>query len=91
MLKEDIDHERDEIASGKPKKKAFLEHLLEVHLKDSSFTEENIREEVDTFMFEVILISFYPYYLLKLRIEKNSLKEFLYLVCSDKKNYTSKF
>ncbi|GFS72588.1 cytochrome P450 4C1, partial [Nephila pilipes] len=33
------------------KQKAFLELLLEYHLKDPSFTEEDIREEVDTFMF----------------------------------------
>ena len=61
MLKDDTDHESDEITSGKPKKKAFLEHLLQVHLNDSSFTEENIREEVDTFMFEVSL-HFCPFF-----------------------------
>ncbi|CAL1301839.1 unnamed protein product [Larinioides sclopetarius] len=32
-------------------RKAFLEFLLEYHFKDPSFTEEFIREEVDTFMF----------------------------------------
>lgn len=39
--------------SVKSKRKAFLELLLEHHLMDESFTEENIQEEVDTFMFEV--------------------------------------
>ncbi|GFY49234.1 cytochrome P450 4C1 [Trichonephila inaurata madagascariensis] len=33
------------------KRKAFLELLLEHHLKDPSFTEEDIGIEVDTFMF----------------------------------------
>ncbi|GFT66184.1 cytochrome P450 4V2 [Trichonephila clavipes] len=33
------------------KRKAFLELLLEHHLKDPSFTEEDIGMEVDTFMF----------------------------------------
>ncbi|GFS85195.1 cytochrome P450 4V2 [Trichonephila clavipes] len=33
------------------KRKAFLELLLEHHLKDPSFTEDDIRIEVDTFMF----------------------------------------
>ncbi|CAL1293282.1 unnamed protein product, partial [Larinioides sclopetarius] len=33
------------------KRKPFLELLLEYHLKDPSFTEKDIREEVDTFMF----------------------------------------
>ncbi|GBN14195.1 Cytochrome P450 4V2 [Araneus ventricosus] len=33
------------------KSKAFLEFLLECHFNDPSFTEEHVREEVDTFMF----------------------------------------
>ncbi|GBM73886.1 Cytochrome P450 4C1 [Araneus ventricosus] len=33
------------------KRKPFLEFLLEYHFKDPSFTEEFIREEVNTFMF----------------------------------------
>ncbi|XP_055952938.1 cytochrome P450 4C1-like [Argiope bruennichi] len=32
-------------------RKPFLELLLEYHLKDPTFTENDIREEVDTFMF----------------------------------------
>ncbi|GIY81415.1 cytochrome P450 4V2 [Caerostris darwini] len=35
----------------KKKRKAFLELLLEQHLADPSFTEENVKEEVETFMF----------------------------------------
>ncbi|GFT66199.1 cytochrome P450 4C1 [Trichonephila clavipes] len=38
--------------SQRKKRKAFLELLLEHHLKDPSFTEEDVREEVHTFMFE---------------------------------------
>ncbi|GFT08347.1 cytochrome P450 4V2, partial [Nephila pilipes] len=41
----------NESPSHSRKQKAFLELLLEYHLKDPSFTEEDIREEVDTFMF----------------------------------------
>ncbi|CAL1271327.1 unnamed protein product [Larinioides sclopetarius] len=33
------------------KRKAFLEYLLEYHFKDPSLTEEDIKEEVDTFLF----------------------------------------
>ncbi|GFQ78084.1 cytochrome P450 4V2 [Trichonephila clavata] len=38
--------------SQRKKRKAFLELLLEHHLKDPSFTEEDVSEEVHTFMFE---------------------------------------
>ncbi|GBN35911.1 hypothetical protein AVEN_39779-1 [Araneus ventricosus] len=43
--------ENDLEESSFEKRKPFLELLLEYHLKDPSFTEKDVREEVDTFMF----------------------------------------
>ncbi|GBL89815.1 Cytochrome P450 4C1 [Araneus ventricosus] len=43
--------ENDPEESSFEKRKPFLELLLEYHLKDPSFTEKDVREEVDTFMF----------------------------------------
>ncbi|GBN92377.1 Cytochrome P450 4C1 [Araneus ventricosus] len=43
--------ENDLEGSSFEKRKPFLELLLEYHLKDPSFTEKDVREEVDTFMF----------------------------------------
>ncbi|GFT86027.1 cytochrome P450 4V2, partial [Nephila pilipes] len=49
---DDVELFPSESPSHRRKRKTFLELLLEHHLNDPSFTEEDIREEVDTFMFE---------------------------------------
>ncbi|KAI4503858.1 hypothetical protein M0802_001261 [Mischocyttarus mexicanus] len=50
-VKDDLD-EIDENDVGAKKRSAFLEHLLEVAKTDTGLTEEEVKEEVDTIMFE---------------------------------------
>lgn len=50
--------QKEEDASGEiKKKKAFLDLLLDLHLADPKhFSETDVQEEVDSFMFAVSLI-----------------------------------
>lgn len=48
------------------RRRALLDLLLEAAAKDSQLTQQDIREEIDTFMFEVMGCSFDIYRMLNL-------------------------
>lgn len=54
-----LSNDDNSIGSGKKKRRAFLDLLLDGNEKENLLTDDDIRQEVDTFMFEVSNSTFF--------------------------------